>query len=729
MTKNKQQYTFLIESSASPIYQRISKGFKEALEKQGHKIIYFNPSYYSSKNHAIQSLLSITQEQKIDYCFIFSNSLVIKSYYNILKSYVFEILNVSLIFIHHDCIGHSLTAGNPNFYSYFDAIYRLNDKSWHFCIERHNIIDLKLLGIKRVFHIFHASEFTNKINSNNHYNVSFVGHVLPDFGEIYKSNQEIISFSSFHHVSASFWNRITNLDFKIKQSAHSYAVFIGKDKNNINTFKNQFEYIYLAGMLSPHFRGEIINKLKCSQIDIVGGDPGYISGIMDKRMIQKNGVIYHPPTQNYIDVNSIYANSKINLNITSLQFDDAVVNRVIDVGAAGGFILTDWKSDLRKITSVHEEISYKTIEELNYKIDYYLFHEKERLEIAQQLHEDIKTQNSYEKLVNYIISKITRMNNYQTEQLRLDLGCGPRKTEGFVGVDIYDWEGVDVVADLTQRFPFPDDSVDEIRAYDIIEHLPDRLHTMNEIWRICKPEAIVDILVPSTDGRGAFQDPTHVSFWNINSFKYYSLEFPSYLDLCKSYGFQGEYKLVSLSQQESGDEVIHVRAILKVIKQHNKNENYLEDLLNQLTLRKVNILISIDWSQQEETIIKFLGNILVTMGNHPDRKNITLLIDISNLPKDHQVSPEEIISDIALTLILEENLDILNEGVEVTMFPLLTKIQWQTISSKICGRIQWDCENADTIASLEMENMELYDLQSLSSKKIFQVDRNTWTLR
>ena len=27
---------------------------------------------------------------------------------------------------------------------------------------------------------------------------------------------------------------------------------------------------------------------------------------------------------------------------------------------------------------------------------------------------------------------------------------------------------------------------------------------------------------PSTDGRGAFQDPTHVSFWNSNSFWYYT---------------------------------------------------------------------------------------------------------------------------------------------------------------------------------------------------------------
>jgi hypothetical protein len=32
----------------------------------------------------------------------------------------------------------------------------------------------------------------------------------------------------------------------------------------------------------------------------------------------------------------------------------------------------------------------------------------------------------------------------------------------------------------------------------------------------------MEILVPSTDGRGAFQDPTHVSFWNANTFAYFS---------------------------------------------------------------------------------------------------------------------------------------------------------------------------------------------------------------
>ena len=114
----------------------------------------------------------------------------------------------------------------------------------------------------------------------------------------------------------------------------------------------------------------------------------------------------------------------------------------------------------------------------------------------------------------------------------------------------------------------------------MIEHLQDRLHTMNEIWRICKPNAKVDIRVPSTDGRGAFQDPTHVSFWNINSFLYYCVDFPPYLELCKRYGFRGAFKVLRLAHEESTDEVIHVRAELLIVKpqtqltiDHNLNAN------------------------------------------------------------------------------------------------------------------------------------------------------------
>ncbi|MEH2349524.1 MAG: methyltransferase domain-containing protein [Nostoc sp.] len=183
--------------------------------------------------------------------------------------------------------------------------------------------------------------------------------------------------------------------------------------------------------------------------------------------------------------------------------------------------------------------------------------------------------NTTERITDFIKMELKMQDKLSTEYqksitkadiLRVDIGCGIHKPIDFIGVDISPGVGVDIVADLSKEFPFPDSSVDELRAHDIIEHLYDRIHTMNEIWRVCKPGAKVDIRVPSTDGRGAFQDPTHISFWNINSFLYYCSEFPAYIELCKRYGFQGEFKAVKLEHEESPGGVIHVIAELLVAK-------------------------------------------------------------------------------------------------------------------------------------------------------------------
>jgi O-antigen biosynthesis protein len=52
--------------------------------------------------------------------------------------------------------------------------------------------------------------------------------------------------------------------------------------------------------------------------------------------------------------------------------------------------------------------------------------------------------------------------------------------------------------------------------------LPDKLHTIKEVYRVLAPGGHFLSRTPSTDGRGAFQDPTHVAYYNENSFLYYS---------------------------------------------------------------------------------------------------------------------------------------------------------------------------------------------------------------
>jgi O-antigen biosynthesis protein len=102
---------------------------------------------------------------------------------------------------------------------------------------------------------------------------------------------------------------------------------------------------------------------------------------------------------------------------------------------------------------------------------------------------------------------------------KIDLCGGHSKPNGYESVDL---EQGDVIADLNEPWPFEDGSVGVFRAHDAIEHLKNPIHVMKEAYRCLAPNGWFLTMTPSTDGRGAFQDPTHVSFWNSNSFWYYT---------------------------------------------------------------------------------------------------------------------------------------------------------------------------------------------------------------
>jgi hypothetical protein len=56
----------------------------------------------------------------------------------------------------------------------------------------------------------------------------------------------------------------------------------------------------------------------------------------------------------------------------------------------------------------------------------------------------------------------------------------------------------------------------------ILQLVEDQQFIMEELYRVLDDKAWAFIEVPSTDGRGAFQDPRHKSFWNENSFWYWT---------------------------------------------------------------------------------------------------------------------------------------------------------------------------------------------------------------
>ncbi len=66
------------------------------------------------------------------------------------------------------------------------------------------------------------------------------------------------------------------------------------------------------------------------------------------------------------------------------------------------------------------------------------------------------------------------------------------------------------------------DSVAVIKAYDVLQRMPRRAEFFNEIYRVLAHAGLILTQTPSTDGRGAFQDPSHTAFYNENSFMYFT---------------------------------------------------------------------------------------------------------------------------------------------------------------------------------------------------------------
>lgn len=95
--------------------------------------------------------------------------------------------------------------------------------------------------------------------------------------------------------------------------------------------------------------------------------------------------------------------------------------------------------------------------------------------------------------------------------LKLDLGCGKSKREGFIGVDCHKFDGVDQVVDLRKPWPWADGSVTEVHCSHFVEHLtaPERIHFVNELYRVLVPGGKCTLITPHWASCRAYGDLTH----------------------------------------------------------------------------------------------------------------------------------------------------------------------------------------------------------------------------
>lgn len=110
----------------------------------------------------------------------------------------------------------------------------------------------------------------------------------------------------------------------------------------------------------------------------------------------------------------------------------------------------------------------------------------------------------------------------------LELGCGPNKRAGFVGLDSFSYDGVDITWDLTKTpWPLESDSVEKLFSSHCLEHLP--FHApgfvqsfLSEVGRICRDGASLEIWTPYAFGRAAFL-PGHITHFTEDIWRHWGV--------------------------------------------------------------------------------------------------------------------------------------------------------------------------------------------------------------
>jgi hypothetical protein len=134
-----------------------------------------------------------------------------------------------------------------------------------------------------------------------------------------------------------------------------------------------------------------------------------------------------------------------------------------------------------------------------------------------------------------------------------------------------------------------------------------------------------------------------------------------------------------------------------------------------LNLNDINFIIFPDWSQPEETLCLELEGAIKAIATRSNSSQITLLVDNSNIPAEEA---NLVLSSVAMNILMQEDLDI-TDGLEISLVGQLSEIQWNALLPRIRSRIVLENENQEAIATLKLESLPSYQLDSISHMQFF----------
>ena len=152
-----------------------------------------------------------------------------------------------------------------------------------------------------------------------------------------------------------------------------------------------YEYLYGNYVINR----KITAIERCNIVKEVGSRYGINLYTRDESF-REDGVSNRGRVDYYDEMPYVFKTTDINLNITLRSIQRGIPLRAMDIMGCGGFLLTNYQEDLLRFFEPGKDfVYYESTRDLMEKIDYYLGHEDERRQIADNGYEKVKRDHTY----------------------------------------------------------------------------------------------------------------------------------------------------------------------------------------------------------------------------------------------------------------------------------------------------------------------------------------------
>ena len=284
------------------------------------------------------------------------------------------------------------------------------------CFDKVLVDRLNTLGIDTVVHVPLGVSWPNFVKKNKRYrcDISFVGSLYTGEYDYYdkiisdkvlkQKVDECVVKQCFNYTedhSSSFW-RTDKRDRDLRLDERVYKILSDNELLPGEEYFEDIEYIFNSSFLEKKvtieerralLRG--ITKLDCDFSLYTGSD------LSDEPLLKKH-------SKGYVDYNGVmplvFAQSRINLNITLRSIKSGIPLRALDIMGCGGFLLSNYQEELAEYFIENEElVMFYSYEDCMEKINYYLSHEDERSEIAQAGRRAVKERFDFKRQLEKLL--------------------------------------------------------------------------------------------------------------------------------------------------------------------------------------------------------------------------------------------------------------------------------------------------------------------------------------